>query len=327
MCVTGSAFGEERESSDAAAWLAVGGMLLLVLAIQIRHPLPIEPRGFLTLAAACGGLGCAAWFYTRVRIRKNFAITCLALMQALLFSAFGCILSYMLARTGGPLWDERFVAWDRALGLDWLAYVRLVDSLPWLVQPLRLAYGSLIPQLIVLLLAFGFSGRFRELRIVVLAAIFSGTATVLLSPFFPAVSSYVHLGLTADNFQNLNPWAGYAHLQHFTALRDGSIGQVGLAQMEGIITFPSYHAGLSTVTLYGFWMTRIGWLRWPGVTVAVATILATPVDGGHYFVDVLAGVVLGIVGLAASKSAVGWIPARLPLTALPFPRSRAASAR
>ena len=54
----------------------------------------------------------------------------------------------------------------------------------------------------------------------------------------------------------------------------------GSATMQGIITFPSYHAGLSLVTLWGFWASRMAWLRWPGMLLAALTIVATPVDGG-----------------------------------------------
>ena len=314
------------QGSDAAAWATIGGLLAIVLVIQLRAPLAMDPAGFVALASASGALGLAALFYSRVRTRENLAATCLALIQVLLFSTFGCVLSYMLARNGGPLWDARFVAWDRALGFDWLGYVRLVDSQPWLVTPLRLAYGSLIPQIVVLLLAFGFAGRLRELRTVILGAILCGTATVLLSSLFPAVSSYVHLGLTAGDFRNIDPWAGYVHLEHFSALRDGSIGAIALPKMQGIITFPSYHAGLSAVTLWGFWMARPAWVRWPGMAVALATIAATPVDGGHYFVDVLAGITLAVASIAVARRAVDWSPAASPLTASPFRRSHAASA-
>ncbi len=88
---------------------------------------------------------------------------------------------------------------------------------------------------------------------------------ILASPFFPAVSNYVA------------PWPHRAPISSTsirgqaistsptsTALRDGTMSALDLTKMEGIITFPSYHAGLSAVTLWGFWAERRRWLKLTG---------------------------------------------------------------
>lgn len=314
-------------TGESAAWALIGVLILAVGALQLRALLAIEPASMAALLTACGALGGTALFYRRVRMQENFAVICIGLMQVLLFSAIGAILSYMLARDGGALWDARLASWDRALGFDWLAYVRLVDAHEWLAAPVRWAYASLIPQIIVLVLALGFTMRLATLRRVLLAAIISGTITILLSTLFPAVGHYVHDGLTLADFQHINPWAGYAHQADFTALRNGTMASLRISEMQGIITFPSYHAGLATVTLWGFWASRMAWLRWPGAAVALATILATPVDGGHYLVDVLAGMAIGIIAIALAKPAIGWRPAELAVRSSPSRRSRAAFVR
>ena len=62
------------------------------------------------------------------------------------------------------------------------------------------------------------------------------------------------------------------------------------------------------------------------MAVALTTLAATPVDGGHYFVDVLAGIAIAAASLAAASRLVF---VRLPLPAiraLPFRRSREAFA-
>lgn len=312
-------------TSDSAAWASIALLSLGVLVAQIAGPMPIAAWSLQTLAITCLTLGGAAYFYRSVRRRENFAVMCVALMQVLLFSALGSILSYLLARNGGGLWDSTFSAWDRAMGLDWLGFVRMVDQHGWLVSALRLAYASLIPQIIVLVLVLGFTNRLEKLRAVMLGAILCGTICVLASPFFPAVSNYVHLGLTAADFRHVDPWAGYIHLADFNGLRDGTMTVLDLAKMQGIITFPSYHAGLSAVTLWGFWTSGVRWLKMTGPIVALGTIVATPIDGGHYFVDVVAGIAIAIVSIMVACRAVRWAPAWPRLTASPFRRSHAAS--
>lgn len=311
-------------TSESAAWVLIAGLLLAVGALQLRSPLPIEPASLTALTIACMALGGTAIFYRRVRKQENFAIICIGLAQVLLFSAIGSILSYMLAREGGALWDARLASWDRALGFDWLGYLHWVDRSPALTALLNLSYGSLIPQIIVLVLALGFTLRVAELRTVMLAAMLSGTICILISAFFPAISYPAYLGIGASDFRNVNPWGGHVHMADLKALRDGTFTELRLSAMKGIITFPSYHAGLSLVSLWGFWASRMAWLRWPGMALAALTIAATPVDGGHYLVDVLAGMAIAAVSVAAAVRAVRRTPALPRLTAWPSRRSREA---
>ena len=69
----------------------------------------------------------------------------------------------------------------------------------------------------------------------------------------------------------------------------------------------------------------MNWLRWSGMTLAALTIAATPVDGGHYLVDVIAGLAIALVGITIAVRAVRWTPTWPRLTASPFRRSHAAS--
>jgi hypothetical protein len=312
-------------TSDASAWCAIAFLVVAVLGLQLVQPMRIQPSSLVGLAIACGALFTAAAFYRNVRPRQNFAEMCVALAQVILFSALGVALSYMLARGDGALWDERLGRWDGYLGFDWLSYLRWVDQSAALTAVLRISYASLIPQIIVLVLALGFTGRVRELRIVMLGAIICGTICILVSAFFPAVSNPAHLGLTGRDFQHVNPWAGYLHLADLRALRDGSFTALHFGSAQGIITFPSYHAGLSLVTMWGFWKCGPVWLRGGGMTIAALTIAATPVDGGHYLVDVLAGLAIAAVSLPVASRVVRWAPVWRGFTASPFRRSHAAS--
>jgi membrane-associated phospholipid phosphatase len=318
---------KHRRSNDRVTWILIVTLILGAGAAEIYSPLAIVPSGLAKLAVACILLSSAAIFYRRIRLNENLAVSCLALVQALLFSATGSILSYLLARHSGPLWDSTLMGWDQALGFEWLVYVRFIDAHAWLALPFRLAYASLIPQIVLVILALGFSGRLDQLRAFILAAIGSGFVAILISPLFPAVSNYVQLGLTSADFDNVDPWAGYSHLHHLMALRNGTMAPLNLPEMQGIITFPSYHACLATLTLWGFWKSGLGWIRWPGSAVALATIASTPVDGGHYFVDVIAGIAIAIACIAAANRLVFLRAPFSALRASPFRRSRAAFAR
>jgi hypothetical protein len=303
-----------RADADSASWAMIACLLLLTAILMGPSTLHMEPFGNMPVIIGCGALCLAAAFYRFVRPIEKLSVMCIGLCQVLLFSALGSLLSYQLAQYGGALWDEQFAAWDAALGFDWIGFVRFFDQHGWTILPLKIAYASLIPQIIALVLVLGFAARLTELRRIMFAAMLCGILTVLASAFFPAMSNYVHLGLTQKDFVHIDPYAGYLHLEHLTALRAQQPLAIQFDQMQGIITFPSYHAGLATVTLWGFWIARYYWIRWPGAILAAATIVATPIDGGHYLVDLLAGMAVAVFSIRISYRAIRWRPADLIAT-------------
>jgi len=316
-----------RPSNDSVSWVVIAALIACVAGIELASPMGIVLASLAKLGLACGLLAGAAIFYRRVRVNERFSACCIGLAQALVFSAAGSILSYLIARQGGALWDATLQHWDRAMGLDWLAYVRAVDAHAWAALPFRFGYESLIPQTIVAILALGFSGKLDRLRMFILAAMLSGTAAVLASPLFAAVGNFAYLGLRPADFSHVWQSSGLADVRDCLALRHGSMATLDLRTMQGIIVFPSYHGALATVTLWAFWTSGLRWLRWIGSATALTTIAATPVFGGHYFVDVLAGIAIAALSIAAARRLV-FVRVRFPaITALPFRRSRGVFAR
>jgi len=319
--------GHQNGSNDSASWAVIAMLIASVMAIEITRPLPLALGSLSSLALACAALGAAATFYRRVRVNERFSACCIGLTQALTFSAAGSILSYLLARDSGSLWDPTLQRWDHVLGFDWLGYARAVDAHAWASYACRFAYGSLIPQTVVVILALGFSGQIERLRIFILAAIVSGSAAVLASPWFPAVGNFAHLGLHPGDFAHVWQSSNLADVRDFLAVRRGSLPSLDLRTMQGIIVFPSYHGALAAVTLWAFWSSRLAWLRWFGSLLALTTIAATPVFGGHYLVDIIAGLALALASIAAARRLV-YARVSLPaLMAWPSRRLRGAFAR
>lgn len=318
---------QEPATSNAAAWAFLVLLTFALGVVEFLDPVPITLRGVLPLTVACVTLWSVAYYYRQVRVVEKFADMCITLSQVLLFSAVGIVLSYLAARTNAPLWDDTFVRWDKALGFDWMAAMELVDESPLAVDILFVAYGSLIPQIVFVVCALGFMQKLADLRTVMLAAMLCGSVCIVFSAFMPAVAYPIHYGITPTSFDNVVPWAGFIKLGDFMKLRDGTIAHLDFASMQGLITFPSYHAGLSAVTFWGFWRTGKAWLQVPGMTLAFLTIVSTPIDGGHYLVDVIAGIAVTIACLFAARRMIRWHPALPAITAWPSRRSRAASAR
>lgn len=278
-------------------------LLLLVMAgcVPLAQPeasLSLSAAGAVVPALAVALISATALLARRVRMpRVQAAAT--AFLQMTVFTLLALVLSYAIAAAGAPLWDERLAAWDRTLGLDWPAIRTWLDDSPLLVWVNGLAYHSLIPQMIVVIVGLAALGQFHALRVTVCAAILSGFATVLLSGFFPAMGTL----FDPAAYQNLWPPVAWLHADTIIGLRNGSLRVLDLRELMGIVTFPSYHAALAAIFIWAF--RYAGRLRQVGAAWALLTILATPIGGGHYAVDVLAGLLLALASLALAQWLLG----------------------
>ncbi len=79
----------------------------------------------------------------------------------------------------------------------------------------------------------------------------------------------------------------------FYGLRDGSFRVLVAVGAEGIISFPSLHAALAVILVIALWPIPI--LRWLTLYLNLAVLLATPIDGSHYFIDVFAGIGVAVL--------------------------------
>lgn len=284
---------------DLGAWPVVAATFVATGVWMSAAGLSFAWRSAVLPAGACAALQVLTIVYRTRRPEPGIAAALGGLAQIIGFCACASTLSYAVASTGGPLWDATFLAWDRALGLDGRAYLAFVDAHPWLGLALTLAYRSLMPQMALAITLLGFAGRLRALREFVLAFAVAGTATVLLSALLPAMDGFVHLRLSPADFPNLRPAAAYAHVAHLAGLRDGSLRVVSLDGIEGIITFPSFHTALGVLFAWTFWRVRAA--RVPALILNALLVASTPVDGGHYFVDVVAGAALAVAAIGVAR--------------------------
>ena len=80
-----------------------------------------------------------------------------------------------------------------------------------------------------------------------------------------------------------------------------------LLGLGGIVTFPSFHA--ASAVLFGWALWAVRWLRPLALLINGAMLAATPLNGGHYFIDLIAGVAIAVLAIVAARR-VGQIIAR-----------------
>lgn len=255
------------------------------------------------LAIICAAMQLLACFYQIKRSEERIATTLSLIAKLIAFSALPTLLSYAVAANDRPTWDHTFLLWDQTLGLDWFDYLNFIQSYPILKVVCRVAYQSVIIQTFVAVGVLGLHGNLKRAEEFVLSYAIAGLIAIAASGLMPAIAMFVHIG-SDDGFTQV---VNAPFVATIKALRDGSLTNITLEQMDGVITFPSFHTALGVIFGYSFWVLR-KW-RWIGVAINVALIAGTPINGGHYFVDVLAGVAVGIIAI--------WLARRVTATLSP----------
>jgi PAP2 superfamily len=285
---------------DRLIWLIIGSVAAIVLAAPLGSTFYIAWPSFTAQALAALALLAGAWFYSSRRgdLRLASGLECTG--QVVVFAAVGAPLSYLAASANLPLWDATYDAFDRAIGLDWRALLGWMNAHPRLHSLFALSYLSFTVQATTTVLALAFSNRLLELRTFVLAFMFSALVCIAISTVMPGEGIWGYYKLSAADYPAIVPATREIHLPVIQGLRDGTWRSLVGLNAEGIIVFPSFHAALGVIFMVALWPVRL--LCWVGVVVNGLMVLATPVDGGHYFADVVAGIVVAVLCLRAARA-------------------------
>lgn len=265
-------------------WQLVLALALIDIVLLGIGPMRLvwRPEVLILLTAlALAGLGWACRRYYRGT--PHLAHMALAGCFVILFTDAAALFNYLAdGLVSLPLWDRRFDAFDRAMGLDWPRLYDWVTARPRLFHASGLLYGLLNTELLLLLILLEALGKRRHAAALRLGFCISATATILIGVLMPALGPFV--------FYDLPVASQTAYVAQLAALRDGTLRQIDLSNAQGLIFFPSFHAALGVLCAYAARAVR--GLFWPALLFNLLIICTAPVIGGHYFVDIFAGFVL-----------------------------------
>ena len=282
-------------------WRVLGIMTATLFATLACTPFWIEPGSVLLPIAVIGAYAGYAYYNLRhPRKRDPFVIFTLGSTgQMLLIPAVMTPLTYIAASADLPLQDSTLNALDQALHLDWLAYYNFVYQHHALLEAAVWSYGLIGCPIFGVPIVLGWTKRYCRLQTFILAFAAALVATTTISIFVPAIGTYKALHVHPD--PNVFTPGGYlAQLHDLPLVRNGALHEMSFRALAGLITFPSFHAASAVLYLWALWP-----VRWIGPIAAVANImmvLSAPVIGGHYFVDILAGVAIAAAAIAAANS-------------------------
>jgi PAP2 superfamily len=281
-------------------WKLLAVITGVVVAVLVTTEFRIEPLGYVVMFAV-------ATLYTkfaqRHRNRKQWnprvVFSLVAFGQLAFALPVMTTLTYLATAIPLPQQDQLLLAWDLALGLDFRKLLDVVNRHPEVIEWLALSYRSISWQLVAMAVVLPLLGHYRRIGEAVCAFILSLLVTTCISALVPAIGVYDLLHLTPADYPSFEPQGYYDTARDAPLLRAGGLRLLDLQRLVGVLTFPSFHAASAVLYMWAFW--PIAWLRPLVVPLNIAMIAATPLGGGHYFVDVIAGVVVTVLAIYASR--------------------------
>jgi hypothetical protein len=256
-------------------------------------------RTFLTVPLlAAGAYGASRWNWPRL----SFCLGASAQLGALF--PLATHLTFIAAAANLPLQDNTLAYVDQLLGLDWKGYFYFLYERTFLIPYAYIAYAMIVWPVLGIPILLGITGHHRRLQQFVLACMLTVILTATVSTLVPAIGTYQQYAVEPD-FSIFRPSGYLVQLERLPQVRDGSLRVLNSSTLGGIITFPSFHAAAAILALWSFWC--IWWMRPLALMANGGMLLATPVVGGHYFIDVFAGIAVAATMIIAARPIGDWL--------------------
>lgn len=282
-------------------WLLLAGAGMAFMLCLLVTDFRIRPTGYLTVLAIAAAYGLSGYYNATSQQRGRPWIFSMltAIAQMMLVIAVMISLTYIGTSVNLPLRDASLLALDRAIGFDFRGLLDAVNDRPWLIYILAAGYRAITWPILVILIALPLAGHCRRTAEFVCAFLLALIATTCITILVPAIGVYGAMGLVAADFPNIVPQGYYDTLRDAPLLRGGSLRMLDLFRLAGVVTFPSFHAAAAVLFAWAWWPLR--WLRPFTLLCNGALLAATPIGGGHFLVDVIAGITVAVASICAAR--------------------------
>lgn len=274
--------------------------LLLVAVVCLaffNYRLPLSQAasvaGFIPFAGAIA----YCWWAKRYRLLQACALP----FWASILSALLKFPLYIAGRSHVALKDHALAHSDRILKIEVPSILHFMAPHPWARAALAISYDTLFPLMIVAAILPALRFRFSAAKELIVATTFATLVGSMLFALVPAIGPWTVYGYAPMPLQ--------AQTQTlFLSLRTGGLHLIDLNE-PGFVCFPSFHVLLAVLSAVA--LCSIKPLRIPAILVAALITISTLTTGWHYFTDVIGGLGLAAISVAASKAYSRWEAARL----------------
>ena len=151
-------------------------------------------------------------------------------------------------------------------------------------------YSSMAVQIAIIAIAMIVTSRFERIRELLALTSITLVVCVLVAAMLSSDGTWAHYGISGGDTDG--------HISLLRGIRSGEVSTITI--LHGGVSFPSWHTAMAVVLVY---ICRgIPWLLIPAFVLNAGMLAATPTIGGHYFVDIYAGIAVAVAAIYALRS-------------------------
>lgn len=281
----------------AVVVMALGLTTTLALGI-VRTGLSLDTGDLVVVSEVLTFVGLCAWCLHRLgRVRLACAVLAATTLFAIILLAL--LETALLATQAPPFADPLLAAADALVApwLDWQGLATWFSVHPTTAAAGEWVYHSIAWQPFVLIAALCWTRRPQECWRFIGMWTFALMLCEIVFARYPGVGAYAFHHVDASLASPTSHAVSSGQLRLLAKLRGGSLTVIDNGCIGGIITFPSFHAVAAALLARSYW--RIPALRWPFAVLNLAMLATAVPMGGHYVVDLIAGLAVATLAIAA----------------------------
>lgn len=201
------------------------------------------------------------------------------------------VLQYLSITVQRPLISNTLDAIDKTINFNLASLNSWIESHHYIRHILQLSYASIIPQHVLIIFLLAQLKNMKYLYEFTINVAYGITVTVILFLLFPAQCAPYYYNISNNLAINQS---------HFQLLYTNNFQTIDLLNTQGLISMPSFHSISAIIFIYH--STRLSKaLMIPIITLNILMLIATPSFGGHYLIDVLAGICISLLSISVTK--------------------------
>ncbi|WP_025593330.1 phosphatase PAP2 family protein [Agrobacterium tumefaciens] len=283
-------------------------LFIVDVALIMTKGIEVDYTGYSLCLVAGTGVFLLGQFY---RISERDLRIAAALVSAglfILFSLAGSVFNYMFLPVQFPAIDPLLLSVDAALGYNWRDVVIWAATQPWIGKTLFFVYATSLPQLLLIVIMQGFTGKDRMLHHFLVTGVLGALASIVFWIFFPTYGAKAYLDLPQWVTETIPMAVDPAYGQELMRLGQEGVSYLTPKNVLGLIGFPSFHIFMAAMSV---WFVPRHWLVMAVILPLNLLMLpAVLVQGGHHLSDIFGGLFAFVIVCAASSRLLNWLSAK-----------------
>jgi len=152
----------------------------------------------------------------------------------------------------------------------------------------------------LLVVLLGWRGKHENIYAFCLALTAGAAISISVWTLAPSFGAFSVYELPAEVSRRMPLALDAQYAKDLMSLLANGPGHISPTSAKGLIGFPSFHAAMAMLVV---WYAReLSTVRWFVLALNLVVLVATPIQGGHHVVDVLAGLGVAVIGVVFANA-------------------------